>query len=1020
MAPHTNNEGTFQFILENVPGTAAYPPESPVAALSTPATPQVHSRTQHSRGTSSFSSDLPSTPIGAPNKRRSPMTNRQKLNAAMSYIIDTLDLSFTEFLWEYFRYTDEKGKPIPRMASHVASLDRLLRGRGTLHTFAHILGEVLKDPLSHAKRGSEDEDLMYSISTSYLDIRLAMPAITTLAVELVRSRAIKEISHVVKGHVGLHGSLLSPHSGGRKQISWADISAKTPAIVQGVFKTETPLLTYLISILVTPPRRKNSSGVIVVRKMRPTHITSAEILSTIAHCRTAHARLMPVCRGILYFACGAQHTLFQYSSRVGHTPSYNTVLATLKRMAACDAAYLRELGNDDNEGIILRTDNVQQYLKRRELRIGRESTMKIGMSAMVNTLEGYTASALDLDDKIYRIRNSKRDEMEVETLLGFIDEAHAQNVAILQWVQVLVNYIPELSDLKPIVAKAFQTVGQGAKMPLPRKHQTVIHPLATVAKNENITTEFRDALVDFLSQIGQLDAAFKHRLIFLGGDGLTFERSLNIKAYLRDQSNELRRMDIFEPFIENWHAGWTKLSQDYATHWGRDASQDPSTLSHSTNKIGQKKPTNINKVDYYPAAYTVFLVLDVRMLDCWRILFETNDLFSYFRNLKMSNNLPSFEDLKAKAEVLHLRYSSHLAYEKAKQGVVPETGTFAVPPGSPWKLPSVEESSLIDRHTRTSKGKGKKSESEQKTRASKAAFKGDASLARSIMFIRDTMLTREHAQAISDGDPGRVYEAFKRMCITFAGSSHSKYMYYTLEQICNLEYESSPELKELFLRNWIINPSGEPGRYVAGDLHLEHLNLELEEHIKHKDSAWDDDHIRKVISPNIAHFVNLKNTFREGLGLSKRRGKHPTPHSRPEVKILLQTYKNEELHKFRVGRCYDDFADEVDVYGNGVKNLFEGRLQKFLLDWKARRGDVSRSASGGGIVALNEYIQNLWREIDEEEEEENEDFEVRTNGSMGMVDGELVVEYGDDGIGERLNEGENELDELDESFEDEI
>ena len=52
--------------------------------------------------------------------------------------------------------------------------------------------------------------------------------------------------------------------------------------------------------------------------------------------------------------------------------------------------------------------------------------------------------------------------------------------------------------------------------------------------------------------------------------------------------------------------------------WGESLSTDPSTLGHSAAKIGRSQPANLKKVDYYPHSELAYLILDIRMLDCWR------------------------------------------------------------------------------------------------------------------------------------------------------------------------------------------------------------------------------------------------------------------------------------------------------------------------------------------------------------------------------------------------------------------
>ena len=129
-------------------------------------------------------------------------------------------------------------------------------------------------------------------------------------------------------------------------------------------------------------------------------------------------------------------------------------------------------------------------------------------------------------------------------------------------------------------------------------------------------------------------------------------------------------------------------------------------------------------------------------------------------------------------------------------------------------------------------------------------------------------------------------------------------MNYLLEMLCDLELESSKELREAFLANWIINPSGEPGRFVAGDKFQEQLQDEMYEHIGRKDRGFDEDYMRKVISPNAYRFVLVKKSVTEGLGLAWRGGKHAEPHTNPEIRTLMQVYQTHQLHLFRSGRSY--------------------------------------------------------------------------------------------------------------------
>lgn len=211
-------------------------------------------------------------------------------------------------------------------------------------------------------------------------------------------------------------------------------------------------------------------------------------------------------------------------------------------------------------------------------------------------------------------------------------------------------------------------------------------------------------------------------------------------------------------------------------------------------------------------------------------------------------------------------------------------------------------------------------------------------------------------------------------------------MGYTLEMITNLELESSPQLKAAFLRNMLINPSGEAGRYMEGDLYLEHLNLELEDMIKKKSAEWDSPHLRNVIAPNTVHFVTLKNSLREGIGLAKRRGKHTAPHSRPEVKKLLEVYAQTDLHRFRKGRHYGDWTADINTYGKGVKAMMEGKLKNWIR-LSTRMRQVESTAT------LEEALRAIDAEMEAERSEEDADMEepTVTEGAVIYRNGELIT-----------------------------
>ncbi|KAL1945780.1 hypothetical protein VTO73DRAFT_1782 [Trametes versicolor] len=984
-------------------------------------------------------------------KKRTSRSDEEKLTSVLDHL-QTIHWTVADFLFEFFRLEDKDAGRVHRNARHGTMVGMFLSGR-MKHTAADIVSAWLRDEAGRPKRLSDAYSHMYSLDLKWEEHRHARVALTSMAAQLCRQQLRREQQSAVRGKHGLHGTAAALY--GHLQLSWEDIGQKTVSNVEGILKKHQPLTLGLITALATPVPQKNDAGVRVVRKSRPPALVATEVLSTLNFSRTKFARLLPAARSILCFACGVPRILFDYSSRVGNTLSWSATYELLARLAAQDKVELVELAKSANRWPILRIDNVQQYQKRRELRMGRENAMKVGVAGTVAEALDFEPSAADLDDRRQRIAENARKDLTVDKLLGLVDWDFKETCLVLQWIQTLVTYVPALAHYRARIADLYRT--DATKMPAAATcTKTPIHPLGTVAKNETITTELRDTLVDFFNQMGQTDEAFNRRIVPVGGDGLTFEKLVQMKNLLQFQDNEFRRFEVVMPFLETWHTQWTYLSMVFEVHFGKHLTDDPSALGHSAAKIDQKAPANLKKVDYYPSMYLAYIVLDARILDCWRTYYDTDDIFGYFNGLKADDALPSIEELRKVARELHGRYSCQRAWYDAMDGgdAAAEAGWKA---GSPWEQKKSEHtpanttgsaSQNTTSTTRTTGSAGKRAAaSESGAEDATPPFSGDRTLAQSILFMINAMLSRDAAQAVAMGDVGRLWNDLKVMTFHFEGSSHTKYGGYLLEQTCSLELEASDALRRNFLRNWLVNPSGEPGRTIEGDLFEEHINLELEEAITRKDAEWDNTFLREVISPNVHHFVVLKGEWGLGVGLAKCRGHHPEPHSRPEITKLLALYKKEELHLFREGRSYKDSQHHVNTYAEGIKNLQKKKLRRFILDSTRPRvniGPIPQSQTTGNelqapVIQTSGQAPRSHQPADGDSDDEasgeesaleegsgdDDDEEVRlTRGRVDLVEGQVSVDFdaralSGDTDSDDQHDGDSSMDELEGEREDE-
>ena len=205
-----------------------------------------------------------------------------------------------------------------------------------------------------------------------------------------------------------------------------------------------------------------------------------------------------------------------------------------------------------------------------------------------------------------------------------------------------------------------------------------------------------------------------------------------------------------------------------------------------------------------------------------------------------------------------------------------------------------------------------------------------------------------------------------------------------------LECDTDQELRTMFLQNWLVNPSGEPGRYIEKDLMQEHHNAVLEERLKKQGTSWDSKQMRDIHSRTVEHIERIKKELRPALNLFPKGWKHTKPHDRPEIKILLDVYSSAKLHVFRPGRQYRSSLGFVDEFTQGVE-----RLQTKVDKWKT---DLIHSDIGVMSVQAPKELNPEDDEGDpngptsDDDESDNDEGVVgiaQTEGHRVLVDGEM-------------------------------
>lgn len=166
---------------------------------------------------------------------------------------------------------------------------------------------------------------------------------------------------------------------------------------------------------------------------------------------------------------------------------------------------------------------------------------------------------------------------------------------------------------------------------------------------------------------------------------------------------------------------------------------------------------------------------------------NTSDIFEYFRNLDAQNAIPPIEVFEKISRQLYHSYTStrglYHAFHDAGLPKESSDWTNTVPTGSPWtglsddpleddfgvnfSKTTLRSASRKQKLPKKTKKKLTKAEREVEREKEERRENGDHVLANSIAFMRDTLLSRECANAVTSGDVGRVWEVLKVSSIIF-------------------------------------------------------------------------------------------------------------------------------------------------------------------------------------------------------------------------------------------------------------
>lgn len=172
----------------------------------------------------------------------------------------------------------------------------------------------------------------------------------------------------------------------------------------------------------------------------------------------------------------------------------------------------------------------------------------------------------------------------------------------------------------------------------------------------------------------------------------------------------------------------------------------------------------------------------------------------------------------------------------------------------------------------------------------------------SLLFLQHYLMVREYGEACVYGDIGRVKDLLDIWTLCFLGGKHYKYAIEMLEIQCGFQKEWTPELQEVVLQNWLVNPTGVAGHFLPVDEFQE----ECVRAIKHIHNPGGPERVGEYLRETLARlkcpFMNIRSAMDSVTGAVDYRGGHSRQDACADVMTLFKMYNNKSVFAHIMGR----------------------------------------------------------------------------------------------------------------------
>ncbi|HEU0049556.1 MAG TPA: hypothetical protein VFQ43_18360 [Nitrososphaera sp.] len=247
-----------------------------------------------------------------------------------------------------------------------------------------------------------------------------------------------------------------------------------------------------------------------------------------------------------------------------------------------------------------------------------------------------------------------------------------------------------------------------------------------------------------------------------------------------------------------------------------------------------------------------------------------------------------------------------------------------------------------------------------------------------VLFLQHGLIYRRFTEALRTGDSGWIVICLKHFTIWLNNDDKRTSLPLYRTELINimacLHYAFSPEAKDYWMNQCMVNMSGSPTGFRACDLVGEYFIREMKRRLRHMLNFENDRFHRTVYAPQVMTAKMVRQHIYEDVGAVEHYQHSSTVKADIDVCHITEALLRERVftrtsrrHSYDMGNG-EAIQQAVDLHGRGVKKLLDGTYLQAYRDKLAKTNGIVEE----DWVALVDEI--LDAEALEDEDAEMEDF----------------------------------------------